>query len=98
MDKLSEIDQKIKEMLDEARKLTIGKDVILKVGKYKGRRAKITSAIINSDGIHCVAQPYRKDEKGHTGRTPDLLWAQPEARTYRHHLGLEFLDDTTTST
>lgn len=79
-----ETDQKALESglkrLKEHVKMLIGLDCVLLVGRFKGRRARITQATTDIEGgVRVMAQPYRIARFDYEG---DLLWNHPDARTF----------------
>lgn len=78
--------QSLKEHIESqvavAKTLVLGDDVVLKRGKFKGRKARITSVACDQNGMVFLAQPYRLDGHVTGGLNGDLLWDHPDARTY----------------
>lgn len=76
-------EETINSLLKEAEDLFQGRDVVIRVGRYRGRRARITSVIVSqglTEGrLAFLSQPY----DARPGRTDQLLWDDDQARTYR---------------
>lgn len=77
-----ELKTHIDNQVELAKTAVLGHDVILKKGKYKNRKARITSVACDYKGLVFLAQPYRLD--GHVvGESHgDLLWDHPDARSF----------------
>ena len=54
------------------------RDVTILKGKYKGRKAKITSIHADYEGLLFLVQPYHL-------KTGELLWDDAQARVYRRY-------------
>ena len=66
-----------KETLESLKPL-IGKDITIPEGKFKGRKGRITSMVIDNEGdIRAMCQPYRLTKTG-----SELLWDHADCRTY----------------
>jgi hypothetical protein len=72
----------IESQVNSARELVLGNDVILKRGKFKGRKARITGVSCDYKGMVFLAQPYRLDGRVVGEWHGDLLWDHPDARSY----------------
>lgn len=60
-----------------------GRIVTLLSGKYKGRKAQITSITSDRDGLLFLAQPFNLVNG-------ELLWDDPQARTYRRYVEIDW--------
>lgn len=77
---LQEIEKTFKSGLAEATVLFQDRDVVIRVGKYRGRLARVTALNVSGRGtLGLLAQPY--DTR--PGKGDRLLWDDAQARTYR---------------
>lgn len=76
----------IKELLNLEREKFLNQDAIILVGKYKGRKAKITEITILFGKFFYLVQPYRL-----IGNGDELLWNDAQARSYRKSSEFELI-------
>lgn len=71
-------------IVDQVSAECVGLDATILFGKFKGRRGRITLVSFERHrGLIFLVQPYRLAGSPDNGQHPDLLWDDPEARTYR---------------
>lgn len=75
------------ESLKQLEQRFVGRDAIFKVGKFKGRRGRCTMITIQRQQPAFLVQPYRLSGSG-----DELLWDDPQARTYLPIDYLEFVE------
>lgn len=65
------------DLLTEIEHQFIGRDALIKEGKFKGRRGRCTSILNDRSTLLFLVQPYRLSGEGDV-----LLWDDPAARTF----------------
>jgi len=63
---------------EEVRDLIDGKDVVLRFGKYRGRKARIRHSFMSDGTILCEIGIYRRD----TRHSDPYLWGNNDTRRY----------------
>lgn len=87
------IDRQIQNFKNVLNENVIGRDVIFKTGKFKGRKGRVTHLTFSSN-IHghfeflFLAQPYNLSKNA---GPDDLLWDDSEARSYRPYTKYDWL-------
>lgn len=78
------IEDFIHSKLDVIKSEYLYKDVIVPLGKYKGRRGRVTSIVyFDFQGISMIIEPYRLIRKGNTTEMTDILiGGHRDARSY----------------
>lgn len=72
----------LKERLTPAQEYWLNRDIIIPIGKYKGRKGKVTYIGYDSyHGVMVMFRPYRQVRRGmETITTTDLLWDHIDTR------------------
>lgn len=96
-DTLATLDKRVESFYEEAiataKQLAVGQDVIIKIGKFAGRRARVTMVTIDRNMVRYLAQPYRLDGKKEPyGENADLLWNDSEARNFSRYEQLHWIE------
>lgn len=80
---IARLERRLALIVVELEKKYVGRDVTIAVGKFAGRRARVTSVIISDQGAGYrpafMVQPYYL-RRGHS--CGELMWEDSLARTY----------------